>query len=192
MSRANVHHPIKVMTPLLLALPVPCGAVGLAGQVPQNANAKQWREVVRVRYTEGEVKFSPGQNGKPVRGDHWVQAAPRQPIEDGNTLATEKGRAEIEFENRTVVYLAEGAVLRFKKLRAGPGTTDTQLDLLTGTARRDIPEPATEAALGRCCAREKQPLEIGRYRMARSRSPRGGRLRKFIIRDQLNHELQHL
>jgi len=134
MRPENLHHPTNGMTLSLVALLVLWGAAGLAGQVPQNGNAKERPEIVLVSYAEGEVKLSPGKNGVPMLGGGWIQATPGQPIEDGNTVATEKGRAEIEFENGTVVYLAEGAVLQFKKLRAGPGMTDVQLGLVTGTA----------------------------------------------------------
>jgi len=118
----------------LVSLLVLCYAIGLAGQTPTNQDQEDRPQIVMVSYAEGEVKFSPGHKGKPSLGDDWVRVAAGQPIEDGNTLATEKGRAEIEFENGTVVYLAESALLQFRMLRAWPGTTETDLNLLTGTA----------------------------------------------------------
>jgi len=134
MRPANLHHPMNVIALSLVSLLVPCGAGGQAVPVPNSGKVKQRPEIVLVSYVEGEVKFSPGKNGVPVLGGGWMQATPGQPIEDGNTLATEKGQAEIEFENGTVVYLAQDSVLQFEKLRAGPQMTDAQLDLVTGTA----------------------------------------------------------
>lgn len=81
----------------VVSLLVLCGAVGLAGTTPTKRNQDDRPQIVMVSYTEGEVNFSPGHKGKPLLGDNWVRVAPGQPIEDGNTMATEKGRAEIEF-----------------------------------------------------------------------------------------------
>ena len=104
--------------------------------IPQQAKAKEEGEpqMVWVNYVEGEVKFSPGHNGKPALGNDWIEVAAGQVMEDGYTLATEKGRAEIEFENGTVVYLAGDSVLEFNRLWVTAGAIDTRLNLLTGTA----------------------------------------------------------
>lgn len=91
-------------------------------------------QMVWLNYSEGEVKFSPGHKSEPVLGKDWIEANTGQVMEDGYTLATEKGRAEIEFENGTVVYLAENSVLVFNSLRATEGATETRLNLLTGSA----------------------------------------------------------
>jgi hypothetical protein len=117
---------------------VPCLLIFLMSVLafPQQTKAKETSEpeMVWVTFAGGEVKFSPGHNGKPVLGSNWIQATTGQAMEDGYTLATEKGRAEVEFENGTVVYLAEGSVLQFKKLRIAGETTEAQLNLVTGTA----------------------------------------------------------
>jgi FecR protein len=104
--------------------------------VPQQAKADEEYEpqMVWITHAEGQVKFSPGQDGEPRLGKAWLDANSGQDLEDGYTLATEKGRAEIEFENGAVVYLAEGSVLEFNRLRVNPWQTETQLSLLTGTA----------------------------------------------------------
>jgi uncharacterized membrane protein YgcG len=104
--------------------------------IPQQAKAKKTGEpeMVWVSYAVGEVKFSPGHKGKPLLGDNWMQAAPGQTMEEGYSLATEKGRAEVEFENGTMVYLAESSVLEFIKLQAKGEATEAEVNLLTGTA----------------------------------------------------------
>ncbi len=121
-------------TPKLL----PCLVICLTSipVISQQAKAKEEGEpqMVWVNYAEGEVKFSPGHKGKPVLGNDWIQANSGQVMEDGYTLATEKGRAEIEFENGTVVYLAESSVLEFDRLWVTTGEIETRLNLLTGTA----------------------------------------------------------
>ena len=91
-------------------------------------------QMVWVNYAEGEVKFSPGHKGQPQLGKDWMEAYAGQVMETGYTLATEKGRAEIEFENGSVAYLAENSVLEFQWLMVKGNATETQLNLLTGTA----------------------------------------------------------
>jgi hypothetical protein len=104
---------------------------------PQQAKAKEKGEpqMVWVNYAEGEVKFSPGHNGEAKLGKDWIEANRGQVMEDGYTLVTEKGRAEIEFEDGTVVYLAQNSALEFDWLWVTEkGATKTELNLLTGTA----------------------------------------------------------
>jgi FecR protein len=104
--------------------------------IAQQMEAKESSEpqMVWLNSAEGEVTFSPGHKGKPELGKDWIPANSGQVMEDGYTLVTQKGRAEIEFENGTVVYLAANSVLQFDKLAVTEGKTETQLNLLTGTA----------------------------------------------------------
>jgi hypothetical protein len=95
-------------------------------------------EVLRVSspdtHVQGEVKFSTGTNGNPDLGTHWIEAGVNLPIGDGATLATEEGRAQVEFENGSVAYLAEHSVLQLKGLKNTAQGTNTTMALLTGTA----------------------------------------------------------
>ena len=91
-------------------------------------------QMVWVNHADGEVKFSPGHNGKPELGKKWIEASVGQVMEDGYTLVTENGRAEIEFEDGSVLYLAEHSTLEFNALLAKGDATSTTLSLLTGTA----------------------------------------------------------
>jgi uncharacterized membrane protein YgcG len=106
--------------------------------IPQRARAEEKGEpqMVWLSYAEGEVKFSPGHKGQPKLGKDWIEANRGQVMENGYTLVTEKGRAEIEFEDRTVVYLAENSALEFAWLwaQANKNRTETELNLLTGMA----------------------------------------------------------
>ena len=115
-----------------------CAAFFLAAVpvVAQNEKTEKVEEpqMVWVNYAEGVVKFSPGHDGQPKLGKDWMEANRGQVMEEGYTLATENGRVEIEFENGTVVYLAENSVLEFEDLRVGSLGTKTYMDLLTGTA----------------------------------------------------------
>jgi len=125
---------------------------------PQQAKAKEKGEpqMVWLSYAEGEVKFSPGHKGQPKLGKDWIEANRGQVMENGYTLVTEKGRAEIEFEDGTVVYLAENSALEFDWLwaQAMKNRTETELNLLTGMAtimhpsgdRLDLETPAIRLA----------------------------------------------
>jgi hypothetical protein len=103
---------------------------------PGRSNSQESTEpqLVRLSYVQGDVKFSPGKSGKPDLGAEWFNAPDGLTPEEGYSVATENGRAIIEFENGSVVYLAENSVLQFNKLRIKSGVTTTRLNLLTGTA----------------------------------------------------------
>jgi hypothetical protein len=89
-------------------------------------------QMVWITYAQGEVKFSPGQNGEAKLGKDWVEANRGQVLENGYTLVTENGRAEIEFEDGSTAYLAEHSTLVFNWLWVNGKGTDTELNLLTG------------------------------------------------------------
>jgi len=90
-------------------------------------------EMVWVNYVQGDVKFSPGKDGDPNLGRKWIAANAGQVLQDGYTLVTEQGRAEIEFEDGSLVFLAEHSVLEFDTLWTTELGFSTYIDLLTGT-----------------------------------------------------------
>ena len=118
----------------LVSLLVLCGAVSLAKPIPTNATERGQPQIVRVSYVQGEVKLSTGRRGSPDLGKDWIAAGVSLPIEEGATLATEDGRAEVEFENGSVAYLAEHSVLQFEELTSDSQRTRTEIRLMTGTA----------------------------------------------------------
>jgi hypothetical protein len=90
-------------------------------------------EMVWVNYVQGDVKLSPGKDGDPNLGREWIVANAGQVLQDGYTLVTERGRAEIEFEDGSLVFLAEHSVLEFDTLWTTELGFVTYIDLLTGT-----------------------------------------------------------
>lgn len=88
--------------------------------------------MVWVTSTQGDVRFSPGQSGAAKLGKDWFDANRGQVLENGYTLVTENGRAEIEFEDGSTAYLAEHSTLVFNWLWVNGQGTDTELNLLTG------------------------------------------------------------
>lgn len=82
--------------------------------------------VVRLSRAEGQVLVShPGT-------DAWDEAPANLPLQEGDTLATQGGRAEIEFENGATSYLAENSVLQFMQLGFADSGRVTELHLTQG------------------------------------------------------------
>lgn len=111
-----------------------CLSFSLINPIHSNCQERSEPQLVRVIYAQGEVKFSPGKNGRPNLSTEWMKADTGLTLGEGYSLATEQGRAQVEFENGSVAYLAEYSVLQFDKLQIKDGATATKLNLLTGTA----------------------------------------------------------
>ncbi len=90
-------------------------------------------EIVRLSYIQGDVRLSRGGKNGADLNTSWEIAQTNVPIEEGFTLATGSGRAEIEFENGSVIYLADNSVLEFNRLDATYIVPATELELVTGT-----------------------------------------------------------
>src|SRR4029077_20682743 len=83
--------------------------------------------VVRLSRAEGQVLVShPG-------SDSWEEAPVNLPLQEGDSLATQGGFAEIEFENGATAYLAENSVLVITELGFSDGGRATELSLSEGT-----------------------------------------------------------
>ncbi len=90
------------------------------------AQNSDYSRVVRLSRAEGQVLVShPGT-------DTWEEALANLPLQEGDTLATQSGLAEIEFENGAMAYLAENSVLQFTQLTFSGGGLVTQLSLTQG------------------------------------------------------------
>ncbi len=83
--------------------------------------------VVRLSRAEGQVLVShPGSDG-------WEEAPVNLPLQEGDSLETQGGLAEIEFENGATAYLAENSVLKIAQLGFAHGGRATELSLTQGT-----------------------------------------------------------
>jgi hypothetical protein len=90
-------------------------------------------EIVRLSYVDGDVRIMRGEDGRKASGAEWQQAVVDTPIEGGFSVATGAGRAEIEFEDASVAYLAPNSVLMFDQLGTQGGVPFSQMQLLSGT-----------------------------------------------------------
>jgi len=93
-----------------------------------------YAQIVRLSYVEGDVRIARGERNEKLAGATWEKAVSGIPLETGFSLATGAGRAEIEFEDASTLYLGENSVLTFNDLRTTAGVPYTDLALLTGTA----------------------------------------------------------
>jgi hypothetical protein len=131
-----------------LATLIACGALtlappsyGSAATVPQAPAQTQstpnttYPQIVRISYVEGDVRISRGKENERTTGASWETAVADLPLETGFNLVTGPGgRAEIEFEDASTVYLDENSALAFNDLETTDGISRTELALLTGTA----------------------------------------------------------
>src|SRR5258708_18861753 len=92
--------------------------------------------IVRLSVVEGDVRFARDVKGDPLADSNagWEAAALNLPIRQGYVVATDNGRAEVEFENGAMAFLAENTVLEFYDLSSEDGGFTTRLILRQGSA----------------------------------------------------------
>src|SRR5260221_1926847 len=100
--------------------------------VADSSNAR----IIRLSLVQGDVRFTRDVHGDPLTSDKatWEGATLNLPIRQGYVLATDHGRAEVEFENGAMAFLAENTVLEFYDLSLEDGAKTTRLVLRQGTA----------------------------------------------------------
>jgi len=102
--------------------------VVLAAPSPTHAGDYSYARVVRLSLVDGSVSIA-------HTGDQaWQPALANMPVQEGDTLASGAGRAEVEFENGAVAFLAENSILQFTQLALSGGGRLTQITLTEGTA----------------------------------------------------------
>jgi hypothetical protein len=92
--------------------------------------------IIRLSLVQGDVRFARDLKGDPLASENatWENAELNLPIRQGYVLATDKGRAEVEFENGSLAFLSSGTVLEFYDLSLEDGARTTRLVLRQGTA----------------------------------------------------------
>jgi len=92
--------------------------------------------IIRLSLVQGDVRFARDVKGDPLASQNatWEAAEMNLPIRQGYVLATDKGRAEVEFENGSMAFLGDGTVLEFFDLSLEDGAKTTRLVLRQGTA----------------------------------------------------------
>ena len=92
--------------------------------------------VIRLSLVQGDVRFTREAHGDPLADQkaQWETAQANLPVRQGYVLATDNGRAEVEFENGAMAFLNENTVLEFYDLSLDDGARTTRLVLRQGSA----------------------------------------------------------
>src|SRR5215467_10698715 len=119
---------VFVLSGILLAMAF--SAVSIASADSSHAR------IIRLSLVSGDVRFAAQTHGDPLAdsGAAWETAQLNLPIRQGYVVATDNGRAEIEFENGTLAFLNENTVLQFYDLSLKDGALITRLVLRQGSA----------------------------------------------------------
>jgi hypothetical protein len=91
--------------------------------------------IIRLSMVQGDVRILHDSKGDPLANDKapWERAELNLPIRQHDVLATDNGRAEVEFENGAMAFLNENSVLEFFDLSLDDGSLTTRLILRQGT-----------------------------------------------------------
>ena len=108
----------------------------LTTNVPRAAADSSHARVIRLSLVEGDVRFTREAHGDPLADAKavWEKAEANLPIRHGYVVATDNGRAEVEFENGAMAFLSENTVLDFYDLSLNDGARTTRLVLRQGSA----------------------------------------------------------
>ncbi|HLV96510.1 MAG TPA: FecR family protein [Candidatus Acidoferrales bacterium] len=107
---------------MVLALCVPARA-------GDNPTSYSYARIVRLSYVQGDVQI--------VRADKsnkWEPAVMNMPVEQGFAIGTNDGRAEVEFEHGSMLWLAPNSVVQFTELALSSGGRITRITLSEGVA----------------------------------------------------------
>ena len=125
---------MKRLLPVFLALSFFAACALWA--LPASADASHAR-IVRLSLVQGDVRYSQ-QFHKDSLDDSkavWERAPLNLPLREGFALATDEGaRAEVEFENGAMAFLAPNTVIEFYDLSLNDGFLITRLVLRQGSA----------------------------------------------------------
>jgi hypothetical protein len=102
---------------------------------PATADSSHAR-IIRLSLVQGDVRFARVTHGDPLTDSKavWEAAELNLPVRQGFVLATDNGRAEVEFENGAMAFLKENTVLEFYDLSLEDGARTTRLVLRQGSA----------------------------------------------------------
>jgi hypothetical protein len=117
----------------LIAIGIAVSSAAVMGSTTP-ASASTDAQLVRISYLQGDVRFNRGDGKQPDLKKPWEEAQVNLRIEQDFALATgDDGRAEIEFESGSVIYVAENSVILFEQSVVRDGVPATRLELVSGT-----------------------------------------------------------
>jgi len=128
---------------LSMVVALGCGAISAqTSTVAPGADSAQaslhpgevYPQIVRLSLVQGDVRVAVGKHKGQPEVAPWVQAVSNMPLESGFSVVTGKGRAEIEFEDASTMYVGENSALTFDTLTTKDGVPTTDMVLLSGVA----------------------------------------------------------
>ena len=120
------------------------GGLVLGALAPVASADSSHARIVRLSLLQGDVRFTPDAHKDALADDKasWEVASLNLPIRQGYSLATDNGRAEVEFENGAMAFLGPNTVIEFYDLSLRDGARITRLVLRQGSASFYV-HPAT-------------------------------------------------
>jgi len=111
-------------------------AVFTLGLSPNSFADNSHARIVRLSLVQGDVRFAPSFRDDPLTDTNagWQAAPLNLPIRQGYVVATDNGRAEVEFENGAMMFLGANTVVEFYDLSLRDGDRITRLVLRQGTS----------------------------------------------------------
>jgi hypothetical protein len=122
----------RKLIPLILIALLVALFVGVRSAAADSSHAR----IIRLSLVQGDVRYARETHGDPLADSNagWETAELNLPIRQGYVVATDNGRAEVEFENGAMAFLKENTVLQFFDLSLKDGDLTTRLVLLQGSA----------------------------------------------------------
>lgn len=122
----------RKLIPLILIALLVALFVGVRSAAADSSHAR----IIRLSLVQGDVRYARETHGDPLADTNagWETAELNLPIRQGYVVATNNGRAEVEFENGAMAFLKENTVLQFFDLSLKDGALTTRLVLLQGSA----------------------------------------------------------
>lgn len=98
-------------------------------------------QIVRLSLVEGDVRIARDQQQGQAKNADWEKAVNGLPLESGFSIATGgDGRAVIELQDASTLYLSPNSVLFLNDLTTTGDTPNTEVALLTGTMTLHVHE----------------------------------------------------
>jgi FecR protein len=117
--------------PLFLALiaTLTLALAATPARATDNPTGYSYARIVRLSFVTGDVQIV-----RTDKSNRWEPAVLNMPVEQGFAVGTNNGRAEIEFEHGSTIWLAENSVLQFTELALSNGGRISRMTLSEGTA----------------------------------------------------------
>ncbi len=116
---------------------VPASTV-MASKTAKQSAEKIQPQIVRLSLAEGDVRVARDEQQGQAHNADWEKAVTGLPLESGFSLATGEGRAIIELQDASTLYLAPNSVMVFNDLTSTGDVPHTELALLSGTVTLHI------------------------------------------------------